>query len=100
MADGQPTPEQLQALGGLLHIALKEVRSLGWDGEAEQAADLADALFRLPLQMCSGAFPWDAFERSLGEYQRRYPGREPGLDYVRLLRHIRGDRADATPVSV
>jgi hypothetical protein len=34
MEDEQPTPEQLQALGLLLHMALKEVRLLGWDDKA------------------------------------------------------------------
>ena len=100
MEDERPTSEQMASVGGLLHMALKEVRLLGWGGKAEQAADLADVVCKLPLRMCSGAFPWEHFEQSLGAYQQQYPDREPGLDYVRLLRHIRDDRAGAAPVAV
>ena len=100
MEDDHPTSEQLHALGGLLHMALKEMRLLGWDGQAEQAAELADALCQLPLRMHSREFRWEHFEQSLGAYQHRYPDRQPALNYVQLLRHIRGLRASATPVTV
>jgi len=75
-------------------------RLLGWEGKAEQAADLADALCRLPLQMYDREFPWTHFERSLEDYQQRYPDRQPTLDYVRLLSHIRDLRASASAGAV
>lgn len=83
-----PTQAQLESLGTLLHMVFKEIWLLGWDGNAEQAADLADAACQLPLRMHSEAFPWEAYEQSFKGYQERYPSRKPDLDYVRLLKKI------------
>lgn len=83
-----PTQAPLQGLGALLHIAFKEIRLLGWDGKAEQAAQLADAVCQLPLRMYSEAFQWEHYERSLRTYQERYPKRSPEMDYVRFLKQI------------
>ncbi len=82
------TERQRDALGGLLHIAFKEIRLLSWDGKSEQAADLADAVCQIPLRMGRGRFAWDAYIQNLTGYQERYPG-ETILDYVAHLKRIR-----------
>jgi hypothetical protein len=82
------TQDQLRGLGMLLHTALKEIRLLGWDGKAEQSADLADALCQLPLRMHSGPLDWEQYEQSLGDYAQRYPDRNVKFDYAGMLRRI------------
>jgi hypothetical protein len=75
----------------LLTMALKEIRLLGWDGKAEQAADLADAVALLPSAMFAPDFDLEGVERNLRDYQDRYPGREgEGLtfDYAAFLRRL------------
>ena len=86
------TRKQLQALGGLLQMAFKEIRILGWEGKSEQAADLADAVCQLPLRMFSCDFTWEHYERSLSDYQQRYQDRK-GPDYLAFLKHIQQNEA-------
>lgn len=86
------TGKQLQALGGLLQMVFKEIRILGWEGKSEQAADLADAVCQLPLRMFSRDFAWEHYERSLNDYQQRYPDRN-GPDYLAFLKRIRQNEA-------
>src|SRR5215510_8245439 len=43
-----PTESERQQLCEMLHFALLEIRMLGWNGKASQAADLADAFHNLP----------------------------------------------------
>lgn len=50
------THEQLSAIGGLLHMGFKEIMLLNWAGKSEQSADLADALYQIPLRMFSPGF--------------------------------------------
>jgi hypothetical protein len=49
LADAKPlTDLQRQHLCELIYDALLEIRLHGWEGRAEQAADLAEAFHNLP----------------------------------------------------
>lgn len=84
-----PNEEQQRLLCEMLHRALLEVRILGWEGKASQAADLADAFHELPIYMISQDFSWEIFRTYLETYQRKYP-RLPDseFDYLALLEKI------------
>jgi hypothetical protein len=87
-----PTAEQQRLLYEMLHRAFLEIRILGWEGKAFQAADLADAFHNLPLYMISENFNWEIFRSYLESYQRKYP-RAPisEFDYLALLEKIKRD---------
>jgi len=89
----RPTDVQLQLLGEMLFKAFIELRALGWQGKAEQAADLADAFHNLPIQMFSDSFDWDLFSNSyLAAYQEKYPNRDFFYhDYVAMLDKIKNE---------
>lgn len=71
---GKPSDKQIQLLCELLLFAFLELRKLGWQGKAEQAADLADAFHNLPVEMFSDNFDWDLFRNAyLAPYQEKYP---------------------------
>jgi hypothetical protein len=80
----------------MLHRALIEIRILGWGGNAEQAAALADAFHELPLLLHSQNFDWRFFRQFLHSYQSKYPrypaegSFKPGeyFDYLLLLDKI------------
>jgi hypothetical protein len=82
-----PTTAQQQAIGTLLHMALKEMPLLCLEHLSEQAADLADALAELPLRMFSSEFCWTLYMNNLRAYQDKYPSRE-GIDYVAYLQRV------------
>lgn len=57
-----------------MHLALAEIRRLGWEGNAEQAADLADAFHNLPKEMWKEDFALESFrDLFLKDYQDKYP---------------------------
>ena len=68
------TDEHRKKLCELIHYALVEMRTLGWSGKSQQAADLADAFHNLPRDMWREDFALeflrDAF---LKDYQQKYP---------------------------
>ncbi len=80
----RPSEKQIQKLNELIYYAFIELRILGWEGKAEQAAELADAFHNLPTGMFSESFDWDLFRNSfLAPYQERYPRGETGrTDYL------------------
>ena len=85
----EPNDEQKQALGKMLHCALLEIRVLGWENKAQQAADLADAFHNLPIFMYSSEFDWSFFRYFIQTYQSKYPRPEGShFDYVTDLNKI------------
>lgn len=65
---------QRQKLGELIHDVLVEIRELGWNGKAEQAADLADAFHNLPNDMWDDDLALEQFcDLYLKDYQKKYP---------------------------
>lgn len=81
------TERERQELCKILFNALLEIRALGNEGKAEQAADVADAFHNLPIYLWSDKFSLSFFRRFLEEYQQKYQnvGR---YNYVRMLDEI------------
>jgi aminoglycoside phosphotransferase len=78
------TERERQELCKILFNALLEIRALGNEGKAEQAADVADAFHNLPIFLWSEQFSLNFFRRFLEEYQQKY--QEAGrFDYVKML---------------
>ena len=84
-----PTEQQRQMLCKMLFYALLEIRGLGNNGKAEQAADLADAFHNLPVYLWSDDFSFRVFKDFLQEYQQRYP-ETVGYDYLAMLDEAMG----------
>ena len=82
-----PTELERQQLSQLLFNALLEIRLLGWNGEAQQAADLADAFHNLPAYLWSEEFSIAVFRNFLEGYQERYGGKAH-FNYLKLLDDI------------
>ncbi|MBI5367873.1 MAG: hypothetical protein HZA54_12610 [Planctomycetes bacterium] len=84
-----PTDEQREKLCAMMGDAFLEIRMLGWTGQAQQAADLADAFHNVPRGMWSDEFSLrflrDAF---LSPYQEKYA--ERSFDYVAKVDEIIG----------
>ena len=54
----------------MIHLAFVEMRALGWSGQAQQAADLADAFHNISKEMHGwGCFTWADFASRLRQYQ-------------------------------
>ena len=84
-----PTDEQRRLLCEMIYRAFVEMRMLGWSGNTEQAADLADAFHNLPLVMYRDDFSWSFFRHFLVTYQTKYPRGEGSLyDYLAMLEQI------------
>ena len=81
------TERQRQELCKMLFNALLEIRGLGSEGKAQQAADLADAFHNLPVYLWSDEFSLSIFREFLEGYQRLYPERGC-FDYVKMLDEI------------
>lgn len=84
---GQLTKRQQSNMSMVLHLALKEIRLLSWEQQWEQAADLADALVQMPLQIFSPDFDHHYHKEILKKYQEKYPQRL-GVDFVKYLDHV------------
>jgi hypothetical protein len=80
----KPTDKQRKGLLRMLHWAILEIRLLGWDNNAEQVADLADAFHNLPIYLESEDFSFEFFRQFLLSYQQKYPEREH-WDYIKML---------------
>jgi len=76
----------------MLFNALLEIRMLGREGKAEQAADVAHVFHNLPIYLWSDKFSMSLFRRFLEEYQQMYLERE-GFDYVKMLDEITREEA-------
>jgi hypothetical protein len=76
-SDPLPNERQRQSLCEMMAAAFVEIRLLGWDGKAAQAADLADAFHNVPREMYGwGTWSRRAFRAALDRYQQKY--HEPG----------------------
>jgi len=84
-----PSDEERRELCQMLHLALLEVRALGLEGEAAQAADLADAFHNLPSHLWSDDFSFAFFRKFLEAYDQKYAGRR--FNYVGMLDRIVGE---------
>ncbi len=69
----------------MLYRALLEIRIAGWDGRAEQVADLADAFHNLPTGLWSEDFSLDFFRQFLESYQSKYPD---SFDYLSAIDEV------------
>ncbi|HEY7183974.1 MAG TPA: hypothetical protein VIC84_21255 [Blastocatellia bacterium] len=85
LPDARPlTERERQELCKILFNALLEIRGLGNEGKAEQAADVADAFHNLPVYLWSDKFSLSLFRRFLEEYQQKYEKVEC-YNYVKML---------------
>lgn len=79
--------KQRKALCNILHLALTEIRQLGYSGKAERAADLADAFHNLPQEIWSENFDFLHFRQGfLFPYYQKWPNK--GFDYLVLLKKV------------
>jgi hypothetical protein len=81
---------QIRLLSKMVHRALVEIRGLENNGDAEQAADLADAFHNLPVFMFSDDFDWSVARRFLEDYLNKYslPRAGSPFDYLTFLDKI------------
>jgi hypothetical protein len=67
-----------------MYNAFLEIRMLGWDGRAAQAADLADAFHNLPMGLWSDNFSLSIFrDKYLQHYEEKYS------DAVRIKSYVK-----------
>lgn len=94
--DRHALPEkQKNLLYLLLFNALLEIRSLCWEGNAMQAADLADAVHNLPTVKYSNQFSYGWLRCDLWSYQNKYcQERIFGEDYLEMLNRIKQEATD------
>jgi len=72
--DDLPTDGQRAGLCEIIASAFIELRLLGWDGKATQAADLAGAFHNLPREMYGyGRFNWQITRGLLQWYEDKWP---------------------------
>lgn len=91
MNKSEPTEKQRRLFSEMMLHAFVEIRSLAWQGNAEQAADLADAFHNLPVYMFSPEFDWELFRNGfLKPYQNKYsrPPHQVHYDYLAMLDEI------------
>jgi hypothetical protein len=86
------TEQERQGLCKMLFNALLEIRMLGREGKAEQAADVAHVFHNLPIYLWSDKFSMSLFRRFLEEYQQMHLESE-GFDYVKMLDEITREEA-------
>ena len=91
------TDEQRQAICEMISDVFIEVRSLGWQEKATQAADLADAFHNLPKDMFAQGSWWRKNVRhNLETYQQKYPADTYRTDFLaRFDRIMSNDKADS-----
>ena len=86
------TEQERQELCKILFSALLEIRALGFEGKAEQAAYLADAFHNLPIYLWSDQFSLSLFRKFLEGYQQKY--QDVGCyNYVKMLDEMTGEKA-------
>ena len=86
--DGVPmlTETQQRLLCDMMYHAFVEIRRIGYQGKARQAAHLASAFHNLPLLMNFPSFDWSVMQSQLERYQQEYPREKRGnYDYVFVL---------------
>lgn len=81
--------QQRQDLLQLVYHALVIIRYVGGHGNAERAADLADAVHNLPVEVAGvHRFDWNCTRKRLARYERKHSG-NPNGGFVALLDSIR-----------
>jgi hypothetical protein len=81
------TEQERRRLCRMPFNALLEIRGLGNEGKAEQAADVADAFHNLPVYLWSDQFSLSVFRSFLEEYEQKY--QEVGCyNYVKMLDEV------------
>ena len=78
------TEKQRQELAKMIHHAFLQIRMLGWQNKAEQAAALADAFHNLPEMLWSKCFSFNLFKGDLASYHQQFPS-EKGTDFLKML---------------
>ena len=81
------TEQERQELCKMLFTALVEIRALGREGKAEQAADVAHVFHNLPIYLWSDKFSLNLFRSFLEAYRQKYQGVEC-FDFVKMLDEI------------
>jgi hypothetical protein len=82
----QLTDDQRRKIGEILHYALEDIRKLGWAGNAEQAAELADTFHDLPREIWRDDFELEFFRKAfVAIYQQKHPG---GRDFAALVDEV------------
>jgi hypothetical protein len=87
------TDRERQALCKMLFDALIEIRLFGWEGKAEEAANLADSFHNLPAYLWSEEFSFSLFRKFLEAYQEKYTGGK-SFDYVKKLDGIMTEESE------
>lgn len=87
------TQAQREALYDLIGRGFIQIRILGWGGQSNQAADLADALHSLPYEIHHKDFSWDRLKSNLRTYHWRYPPHKKGnyFDFLTLAEQIQNN---------
>jgi hypothetical protein len=67
------TDEQRKLFCKMFYRVFTEIRQLGWRGESEQAAALADAFHNLPLEVFNTNISFDRIRMYISRYQNKYP---------------------------
>jgi hypothetical protein len=88
----KPTEEERQKLCKMMHCAFLEIRLLGWQGKAQQAADLADAFHNLPAYLHSDDFSFEFFAYFLKAYYEKYPA-PLVFNYLTMLDNILNNKS-------
>jgi len=78
------TEGQREAMARLAYLAFLEIRILGREGKAAQAADLADAFHNLPLLLWRPEFSMTCQRAAFSRYHAKYGVRD-GFDYLAEL---------------
>ena len=80
----------MRLLCEMMYHAFVEIRVLGYQNKATQAARLASAFHNLPAFMYSADFDWLSLKERLEKYQQDYPREKRGTyDYIWALRKAR-----------
>lgn len=91
--DSLPTDDQRRLLCDMIAAAFIEIRQLGREGKALQAADLADAFHEVSREMYGwGGWNRSIFRESLHDYQHKYHGEDyfGKRDYMKMFDDIFG----------
>ncbi|HEY0172570.1 MAG TPA: hypothetical protein VGB98_16225 [Pyrinomonadaceae bacterium] len=81
-----PTEQERRKFCELLYRALLDLRLLCLRGQAQQAADLADAFHELPALLWSETFSPALFRKYLEGYEQKYPGAD--FKYVSMFDNL------------
>lgn len=81
------TDEERRKLCEMMYRAFLEIRILGWNGKAGQAAALADAFHNVPNMMWSENFSLTFFKNFLENYQQQFPEGD-GINFPKVFDNL------------